>query len=126
MDESIGSCFGACCAICTSSALEQWCFSNKCGTRGNGSSGCCGSCFDRSFDHDEFAEERRAGKAVGVAVDVQPSPKNGMEVARRSSDFAVPAEGGGTGKEAKDDEEGRRPRLDHARATLLHGTSVRR
>ncbi|KAK0205406.1 hypothetical protein DFS33DRAFT_1383315 [Desarmillaria ectypa] len=52
-------CCGLCCVAC-SSALSNWCMLKSYGSgSGTSTSGCCGSCCDKSFNEDSFDEQVR-------------------------------------------------------------------
>ncbi|KAI0767388.1 hypothetical protein C8Q74DRAFT_1370184 [Fomes fomentarius] len=53
----------------------MYCFTKRYGSEStNRQAGCCGSCFKKSFDEDEFADRQAAGKTVSQ----QPPAQNGM------------------------------------------------
>jgi len=98
MDAAGSADAGCCAAICIAitTSLESWCNLKAFGGTSNGSCcggprGCCGSCFEKSFEEDAFqaaerkaqAKEEKARLAAGQdgpagAVDTQPTPAEKM------------------------------------------------
>ncbi|KAN0094703.1 hypothetical protein V8E55_002990 [Tylopilus felleus] len=87
MAQTADASIAGCCGLCVVSALEPWCILHPFGADARccccgGPRGCCGSCFDSSFDRDDFDEQLKKEQAKKGAdtkpVDSQPAPSQGM------------------------------------------------
>jgi len=83
MADSAEAGIAACCGLCAFSALQSWCNIHAFGADCcGGPQGCCGSCFDSSFNDDDFDERAKNAQANNGAdaepVDSQPAPSQDM------------------------------------------------
>jgi len=84
MADSGGDSVGGICGIVIFSALNTWCNTHAFGANGCGNSnstaGCCGSCFDKSFNEDRFDEQVKEDSENTDANNGQLTSTKGMSV----------------------------------------------